>query len=221
MSTVQQLLDDINLRYRNTFTTDQKVFWMNQVQRHIYQVVRHESEPFLFTTVADIAFYPLPDDCDIKGIEQITIQIDNDTDIKKQDYEQLEYRRKDEPASVGDRFYSLVGRDIFLYPIPTTDTAGRNVYIYYAKTPKELLSTNLTAEPDLDKNFQELLVLGTLERICAARKDVQMKNNYASDFMVLLDDYEFMYKMTDPEFLQPIDVLPRRGRYGTVARVAR
>lgn len=211
MPTLQELLNDVDSRYRNTYTTAQKVAWMNMVQRQIYQIIRHESLPYRFQTVVDLAFYPLPGDMDVRNIEQVALQI-NDS-VTDPQYEQLDYKRKDEEASEGERFYSIVERDFFLYPTPTT--AGRNVIIYYIEKPTALTETNLDATPDLDEAFQELLVLGTLERICAARKDSEMKSNYANDFNMMLDEYEFMLKVTDPEFVQPIDVMPRSGvRHG-------
>ncbi len=211
MPTVQQLLLDVNLRYRNTFTDAQKVTWMNYIQRQIFQTVRHEAAPFDFTLVSGQAYYPLPSDCDVKGIELVTLQVDSDTGTSA-DYEQLDYRRKEELSNKEDKFYSIANGNIYINPLPNTTTAGRKVYIYYTKRPAALSDANLSAVPDLEEDFHELLAYGVLEKIAEARKDVAMKNNFATSFAELFANYDEQYSMTDPEFVQPIDVLPRASR---------
>ncbi len=208
MPTLQQLLDDINLRYRNTFAAAQKVIWMNHIQRQIFQSVRHEAAPYYFTLVDGQAFYPLPSDCDVKGIEQVALQVDSDTGTNA-DYEQLDYRRKEEPAYKEEKFYAIANGNIFVNPLPNSTTAGRRVYVYYTKKPAEISDTALNVKPDLEEDFHELLVYGTLEKIAEARKDVAMKNNFAASFTELFDSYQDQYDMADPEFVQPVDVLPK------------
>lgn len=210
MPTVQQLLNDIDVRYKNGYTDAEKIFWMNQVQKQIYQRVPHESPPYAFVTVADQAFYALPTDCDLRGIKQVTLQIDNDTTAGDKDFIKLPYKRKDEPADTYERFYSLVERNLFLNPMPDTNTADRDVYLYYDKKPTDLTTTTQT--PDLDENFHELLIYGTLERVTGARKDSTMKSNYANDFNILFAQYEQMYQPNFPEYVTTRDVLPKRGR---------
>ncbi|KRF35862.1 hypothetical protein [Paenibacillus sp. Soil787] len=67
MPTVQQILNKAD-KYRNSYSTDDKVDWMDAGQKVIYQEVPHESVPFSFTTVSGFSAYPLP-------IKQIRIAI--------------------------------------------------------------------------------------------------------------------------------------------------
>lgn len=209
MPTITELLTDIDLRYRNSFTTDQKVKWMNIVQVQIFQKVRHEAEPFYFTTVATQAFYPLPSDCDFKGVKQVAIE----TKASSGEYRPLEYVSVEstERFSEKDYFYSIQGEsNLFLNPIPTSTDEGKRVYIYYNKKPAELSSSNTSATPDLEENFHELLVLGTLERIAMSRGEYEDKNNFANDFNLLLREYVNQYKLMQPEYYKTKDTMPYR-----------
>lgn len=183
--TLQQLLDDINLRYRNTFTDAQKVAWMNQVQRQIFSQVPHEATPYTFPTVDSQAWYPLPADCRPNKIRKVEIET-----ATANDFDELPFRAIDDRVNRTDSFYSLVQQTMYLNPVPDGATAGRDIFIYYYKSPTELSSTALTVTPDLETEYQELLILGTLERIAGARKDVVMKNNYADDYAVLFAEYK-------------------------------
>lgn len=205
--TVQQLLDDINDRYRNTFTDTQKVRWMNRVQEQIFQYVPHESPPFTFTTVAETSYYALPSDCEPQLIKYLTIERKATTD----DFKQLTYKQPEETVGENEEFYTIVNDLIYINPKPTSTTEGKDVYLYYNKKPAEISTSGLSATPDLEENFHELLVYGVLERVCAARKDSIMKSNYASDFEFLFNRYQKIYKNTKAEFVRTIDRLPKRG----------
>ena len=196
--TLQEILNDIDLRFRNSFTTAQKVAWMNMVQRQIFTKVPHEAVPYTFPTVTDQAWYPLPADCKPKGIRRIEIETS-----AADDYEELPYMDLNANVSDTESFYSLIQQTMYINPVPDTTTAGRDVYIYYYKSPTELSATALTATPDLETEYQELLVLGTLKRIAQARKDVVMVNNYGADYDELFDEYKSeFYDNTPPRVRQ-------------------
>lgn len=208
MPTVQQLLDDINLRYKNSLTTAQKIYWMNRVQKEIFQEAPHEAPPYYFTTVDRQSFYPLPSDCDPDDIIKVTIE----TKPGSNEYDPLTYKEfsSDEIVSAQDKFYTTYDRNIYINPQPTTETAGRKVYIYYNKKPAELSETNLSASPDLQEAYQDLLVYGTIISIAEANEDVAMVNNYVGKYNALLRklQLEKLHKM--PKYPSTKNVLPRR-----------
>lgn len=216
MSTVQALLDDINLRYRNTFTTDQLVKWMDMVQRQIFQDVKHEAPPYNFTTLSGVQSYGLPNDCDPMGVKVISIE----TKTGSGKYNPLDFIRFGSNELVSDRqeFYTIVTGGLFLSPAPTDQTAGRNVFVYYNKRPAAISSSDLMMIPDLNEDYHELLVWGTLERIAAARKDSDSKTNYANEFTALYQKYRDQYDNEQPEYNVTKDKLPRRGLVGTGRR---
>lgn len=214
MSTVQEIITAINLQYRNSYTTPQKVEWMDKVQKQIFQKVKHEAEPYTFETVEDNAFYPIPSDCDPKGIKEVTIE----TGVGTDKYRTLHFVNVSSNQRVGEQqeFYSIQGNENFyINPLPTADTEGKNVYVIYNKRPATLSSdtAGLAAVPDLNVDFHELLELGVLERIARARGEVVDKNNFAADFNGLLREYMDQFKEVLPEYIKTNNVLPqRRGR---------
>lgn len=212
MPTVQELLNTINTTYRNTYSTKQKVEWMDTVQKQIYQKVPKEAPPYSFTTVSGFAFYALPSDCDRFGIKQFTIE----TKAGSGRYNTLDYLSIESTQNISPQaqFYSVLQNNFFINPIPTAETEGKNVYVIYNRRPETLDPNNLDATPDLEEDYHELLVLGVLERIARARGEVEDKNNFASDYNVLFRQYENMYKLRQPEYYKTIDKLPkqRRGR---------
>lgn len=178
MSTVQQLLDDINLRYKNTFSTAQKVVWMNEVQKELFQKARVEAVPFYFTTVSGQSWYALPNDCDPDDIQRLTIE----TGVGTGYYNPLPFKRMDEEISESEEFYTIQTTNTFLNPVPTTTTAGRRVHIYYFKKPIELSETALSASPELQEAYQPLLKLGVLIIMAQANEDAVMANNFTTEY---------------------------------------
>lgn len=197
---VTDLLADVDARYRNTFTQDQKIFWMNLVQRDIFRMLHHEPIVYLFQTVANQTNYPLPLDCQINAITSLEME----TYLGSGIFKPLSFYQ-DKDVQDG-QYYSIDQVQIFLYPTPDTTNAGTKLNLYYIKYPADLTASST---PDLDVNFHELLILGTLERVAGARKDAVMKNNYQSDFQNLLDDFQFLSILSEPEMTGPTDTLPR------------
>jgi hypothetical protein len=209
MPTVQQLLNTVDTTYRNTYSTTQKIEWMDITQKQIFQTVRHEALPWQFQTVKDFAFYPLPDDCDPMGIKQVNIE----TKPGSNRFYKLPFVNIESSTIVdyNDEFYSIeANQNFYINPIPTEATEGRTVFVYYNKRPATLSVANLTAFPDLEEDFQELLVLGCLIRICRARGEMEDKAMFQADYNKLLKDYQDMYDTPYPEYKVTTDKLPKR-----------
>jgi len=208
--TVQELLDIVNATYRNSYSTDLKVTWMNETQRQIYQTVRHETI-WNFVTVEGYGLYPLPDNCDPMGVKTVNIE----TKVGSDKFRQLPFVniKSSIVASEYDEFYTIeANKNLMINPIPDAKTASRRVFVFYNKRPRPLFSDEdgLTKVPDLERDFQELLVLGCLERICRARGEYDDKSMFSADYEKLFKRYKDMYDNPYPEYKTPIDVLPRR-----------
>lgn len=216
MPTVRNILDDVNLRYRNTFQDAQKIVWLNEEQRELFGILEIDSAPIIFTTVQGNNLYPFPDQFDVTGIKVATYQM-NDSGSS---FSELPYLRNDDrQEGLSIPWYTIVSNKMYL-SVPGGVPGGRKVYIYSDAAPRELTAADIDSIPDLPTKYQELLKLGILERICAARKDIVMKNNYSSEKEMKIQDMVWNMKMKEPEFMGPIDVNPRvGGSYygGTVA----
>lgn len=217
MPSVQKLLNTIDTTYRNSYSVAQKVEWIDVTQRQIFRKVPKEATPYTFTTVDGICYYGLPLDCDRSGIKEVTIE--NKAGSEK--YSTLSYMSVESNVSVssGTPFYSLLTDMLFLNPAPTSTDEGKKVYMIYNKRPAALSSTSLEAIPELEEDFHELLILGCLERIARARGEIDDKNNFAADYNALMAEYERQYKLRQPDYYRPKDVMPmRRGQWSGAKR---
>lgn len=217
MPTSQEILTDVDLRYRNSFTTAQKLVWFNEEQRELFDILEIDSPPYTFQTMAGENFYPLPRGFDAAKIKVVTYQMDDSADPT---YIELEHKRNDNKqyTSYGP-WYTIVSDAMYLY-VPSSVPDARNVYIYRDADPADVLEGNLGVLPDLPTKYQEILKLGILKRIAGARKDITMRNNYDMEYQQKIDDILLLKKMKEPEWVTPVDVMPRAGgrrRYGTVA----
>lgn len=209
MATVTQILADIDLRYRNTFTQAQKLVWLNEEQRELFDILELDSPPYTFETVADENFYPFPDGFDITKIKVVTYQ-NNDADDP--DYIEIPFKRNDDNqyGSYNYPWYTVTSDAMYLY-VPDEVPADRNVYVYCDSDPTEVTTSNVSSAPDLPTRYQEILKLGILKRIAGARKDIQMRNNYDMEYQQKIEDVMWLKRLKEPEWISPIDVIPHAG----------
>lgn len=211
MASVQQILDDINLRYRNTFSTDQKLVWINEEQRELFETLEVDSVPFSFPLVGGQYLYPIPNGVEKDRIKVMTIQVNNNPDYVEVDF----YENDNNQYPPVSAYWYTILEDNFYINTPMTPIDGRVVYIYLDAQPEDMSSSNLSVEPSVPVRFQELLKLGTLKRIAAARKDTAMFNNYAAEYEDKLSELEWKMQVQQPEFYSCVDMLPKRSRYRT------
>jgi hypothetical protein len=212
MATSQAIMDDVNLRYRNTFTTPQKLVWMNEEQSELFEILELDSAPVSFPLITNVRFYPIPTGVDIDRIKTMSIQVNDDPNTPE--FRQLPFRENDDNSYtyVPDLYYSIVGESFF---IPNGTIDDRQIYIYMDSQPTVITTSNLNDEPSVPVRYQEILKIGMLKRIASARKDTLMRNNYDADYQEKIIELEMKMKQQTPEFQTPIDVLPRNGRYRT------
>lgn len=206
MPSTQDIMTDVDLRYRNTFTVSQKLVWFNEEQLELFDVLEIDSDPYAFVTVVGENFYPLPDQFDVTKIKVVTMQDDDTIEPKY-----IEVQNKRNGVSIDAPYgawYSIVSNALYL-SYPGGVRANRNVYIYCDSEPTEVTTANLSSSPDLPTKYQEILKLGILKRIAMARKDVLMYNNYTGDYEQKITDALLAKKLKEPEWVTPADVMPR------------
>ena len=207
MATSQQILDDVNLRYRNTFQTAQLLVWLNEEQRELFDILEIDSPPYTFQTVLDENFYPFPDGFDVTKIKVVTYQIQTTPEPA---YEEIHFKRNDDyqDTPFGDVWYTVTSDAMYLY-VPDGVPDGRNVYVYCDSDPTEVTTSNLNVAPDLPTRYQEILKLGILKRIAMARKDVTFQNNYDMAREEKIDEILLLKKLKEPEWITPADIMPK------------
>lgn len=203
MATAQAILDDIDLRYRNTFTNSQKLVWFNEEQRELFDVLELDSAPYTFVTVLDENFYPFPDQFDTTKIKVVTYQNDDTADPN---YIEIPFKRNDDNQYGSSDVWYTIEANAFYLNVPDSVPANRILYIYNDADPDEVTTSNLSSSPDLPTKYQELLKLGILKRIAGARKDIQMRNNYDVEYQEKIVDVLWQRKLKEPEYTTPIDL---------------
>jgi hypothetical protein len=208
----QAILNDVDLRYRNTFTQPQKLVWMNEEVNELYEILEIDSFPVNFPLQTNVQFYPIPLGVDVDRIKTISIQANDST--TDPEFRQLPFRMNDDNSYtyVADLYYSIVG-DSFFIPNGTVD--DRQIYIYMDTPPDEVNTSNISNESPVPVRYQEILKLGILKRIAMARKDITMYNNYNDTYESKISDLDWKMKMNEPEFRKPVDMLPRMNRFRT------
>lgn len=201
MATVSEILADVNLRYRNSYTNVQKLVWLNEEQRELFDVLEIDSEPYAFTTVADTNFYPFPAGLDFTKIKVVNMQMQDESPDPV--FQEVPMKRNDDNVYVNNcPWYTIINDAMYLwYPGDMPD--GMAVYIYLDADPTDVTEATLSSAPDLPTKYQELLKLGVLKRMASARKDIVMHNNYDAEYQEKISDVLWTRKLKEPEFVQP------------------
>lgn len=206
MATSTQIIADIDLRYRNTFSIPQKLVWFNEEQRELFDILELDSPPLSFSTVDGQNFYPFPDQFDVTKIKVVTYQI-NDT--AEPNFVEIPFKRNDDnqfgPYSI---WYTIVSDAFYLY-VADSVPADRIVYIYTDADPAEVTLANVGSSPEMPVKFQEILKLGVLKRIAGARKDTVFYSNYDAEREQKIADVMWAKRLAEPEWIQAQDAMPR------------
>lgn len=207
MPTSSDILNDVDLNYRNTFTVDEKLVWFNEEQQELFDILELDSPPYAFTTVEGQNFYPFPDQFDVTKIKVVTFQTNTD-----KGFIEIPTKRNDDNqyTPYGCPWYSVVSDSFFLH-VDNSVPDDRIVYIYCDSDPTQVTTANLSSSPDLPTKYQEILKLGILKRIAMARKDLVMMATYDDAYQSKISDVLLDKKLKEPEWPTAIDVLPRAG----------
>lgn len=205
------LIKDIRVRYRNTFDDAQLLVWLNESMNEIYQTIELDSIPYLVQTIYHEHFYNLPPNMDVTKIKTVTGRINN-----SDAYIEIPFVRVDDMqfSSPETHWYSIVGQ-MFYINVPGEILDNTPFLIFCDAFVDDVTTDQIEDIVQLPAKYHEILKLGVLERIAAARKDVTMKGNYSADKQEKIDDFAWQTKLAEPEWTKPIDAMPYRpGSYG-------
>ncbi|MNT26880.1 hypothetical protein D3C72_1624800 [compost metagenome] len=100
------------------------------------------------------------------------------------------YNYQDSRKEPHNPFYYFIGDNgLGINPTPDKDIES-GLALFYTKSPRQLVDTDLTVVPDLDPDFHLLLVYGALVQICEAFNDVAMVNNYTNKYNGLIQEFQ-------------------------------
>lgn len=207
MPTIQQIIDDAKNRYRHTYLENVIIGWLDTVHIKMWKIIPRDALPVVIILNGS-GMYALPPGVQRRHIKRVTMGPQAGPFIT------LSYEDINEDQAIG---YSVSG-DFITLTEPKQPIVGVPItyilFIYFDKViPTSLVGLAKTAKPEIDETFHEALTVGLLEMIAGARKDIKMKNNYASEFNALIGNFMLEAMDNDPEYPSCRDDLPRRAGF--------
>jgi hypothetical protein len=160
MSTVQQICDYIDRKYPNSETDANKVSDLNDIHKRIFvrlARLKNETELYEDTTIANQLTYNLPSDCKIDDVALVKVS-QTTTITVSTEWDTFEFAGIKDDTTMGyyygdggNGLISLLKDDL---PI---STAGLSIRIFYWKRPNALSSSNMSATPELDEDYHDVL----------------------------------------------------------------
>lgn len=176
--TVQELLDLTNVLYPNAESTDNKVKFMNVALRSLSPYFGLTAEDDSLYTIADQDEYAFP--TGLSDVSQIIALAVGNRAVPTNRYDYTKYaisKRDDDPMRYNS-FWQIMDsngdKKIALYPIPSS--TGLPIIIRYHKKLTEFSSSDLSAEPEFDSRYHDMLAFYCIHMICssgASPDDVQ------------------------------------------------
>ncbi|MCM3703793.1 hypothetical protein [Paenibacillus macerans] len=208
MLLITDIMADINLRYRNTFTNAQKLVWLNEELRELFDVLEIDSPPYAFQTVEANNLYPFPDGFDFTKIKVVSMQINSSSPYPT--FREVPFKDNDDNVFAPDGpWYTIVSDTMYLNYYGEMP-GDMTVYIYCDSVPTEVTEATMNQTCELPVQYLEILKLGVLKRIAGARKDIVMRNNYDLEYQEKIADVLWSRRLKEPEFVQPTSTMKFR-----------
>ena len=167
---IQNIIDDINIRYPNGFSDEQIIKWINLVVEENWEDLAVD-EVYTATLLTGEPTYQLPNTIDFSGINAVYVNEKEYTPKALPDYKTQNIYFKEEEGA------------ITFNPKPN---GGENLYIYHLHKPEQIS----TAQDDLRirPQFAEIVKNAIFIIIAKAGSYVDLANNYVYDFNAALED---------------------------------
>ena len=160
----KDIIDDIKVRYPNSYSEEQLIKWINQVTEDNWEDLAVD-EIYITTLDANQAIYKLPNTIDFSGITSVIVN-------------EKEYTAKPLPdyKTHGVYFKESEGK-ITLNPAPV---GGEKLLIYHLHKPQKVTTEqdNLNIRPQ----FAEIIKNAIFIIIAKAAGNVPLANNYVADY---------------------------------------
>lgn len=182
--TVQEMLDELLLKYPHSYTNAQVVSRMDRLQKRIFRNLNTLAydfySPTLSTSMGDYTY--LSSSYENYQIRRLLI-------------DGIEYPywtpEEDKPA----RFWFYMNSNIYIYP----KSIGKSidVEIWYYVKPTALSAASLNATPELLSDYHMMLVYGVAKEIAEDMRDGSMATSFAVSYNDL--ENEMMQSYQNPE----------------------
>lgn len=179
-----EIIAEIDEKYPNAFTNDSKVRKINKVQRKIFRSHVKRTVAESVSILTDVALYPLTYSPD--KIREVLVN------GKKYEYRQIE-------SNALTEFFYILDEGIGIYPTPTEDGT---MIIYHYQEPTALSSSDLSASPDLDEDYHDLLIYAVCKELAESYKEFDTANGFVTQYKEELNNFIEANQDTEPSEIQ-------------------
>lgn len=185
-TTIRQVIADIDRRFPNTYTNEDKIFWINDSMKQIFTDLAIP-EFYSFGTIRGQNLYVLPDNCTMENIKNVEMS-ENAKSSTNEDYgnfRSLRFALRDKNMYERSYFDATNGM-IGLYPTP--EKSGYKINIYYNKRPKMI--TSLDDYIELDDRYASLITYLVIRIIAMSghNPDTEIANQYTLEYNTLIQE---------------------------------
>lgn len=193
MPTLTEILADIDLRYPNTLTDTQKVYFINRILPKYYKYAPLEVATEI-TLSTGVGSYLSSADSGFRFENLIRLEMyDTTATIASSDREEytLYPKQGTNEARAIEHVYDSSGA-LGIFPTPSTSNSlpGKHAIVYFYKFPAVASTTASSAIPDMDENYQEIIVHAAISMIAKSgiNPDIDIANNAQADLSELLKE---------------------------------
>ncbi|MFF3923100.1 phage adaptor protein [Paenibacillus lactis] len=172
---LQEILDEIAEKYPHDLSNDSVIRKINLIQNELFRTTFRINTMTQYDILKDVFAYPLP--ATRSNIIDVLV---NDQEYNYQDVKK---------GATVPFYYFTDGNELGIYPTPDKDSAG-GLIIFHYREPRKLTTSDLGAEPELDRDFHMLLVYGALAQIGEVFQDTAMINNYTAKYNGLIEEFQ-------------------------------
>ena len=184
--TAKQIIQDIDRRYPNTYTENDKITWINDTLRQIYTDIAVKAF-YKFSTIKGRNLYTLPADCEIANVKSVEMSEKAKTGSNDDlgNFKELRFSLRDKYMYKPSYYDGLAGL-IGLYPTP--NASGHVINVYYNKRPKMI--TSLDDYIELDERYVNLVTYNVISIIAMSghNPDIDVANEYILLYNNLVQD---------------------------------
>lgn len=184
--TVQQIFDQVDLRYPNSVSDANKATMLNNIQKELFRTIYKKKTFTSYDIIEGLAYYPL--DFDIAKVLNVLV------DGKEYDWEDNNDREAQDPYAYAYE------NSVVVVPTPSEDIES-GLLIWHFEEPSPIASVGQV--PQFDGDFHMILVY----LLCKDLSEIGGKDDRAEYFQMKANSKIKEFEGTNPEpELSPIGV---------------
>lgn len=168
---VGEILERVRLEIDHDQTDAQVIGRLNQTDKRLFRKFPFPEKIYGFETTA-YPYYELPDDCPEDRIRCVVI-------------EGVEYIKLTPEIQYPPPYFCTVLLGALYINI---NPVGKIGYLYYRNRPGVMTPTNLTYVPGMPEDYHELYVYDAAQWIAGIQRDIDMKNNFMTEYDTVYKD---------------------------------